>query len=114
MRRLLVLLLIAIFGTMPLAGMAKSLGTAVQDLEGRQALQDMKDMPCHQSAPKPADQPTEDCGYCKGASHCCLGFILPPAAADSALAPHESVVASAPVFSAGIVLPPLEPPPLAS
>jgi hypothetical protein len=114
MRRLLCLLLIAIFGTMPLAGMAKSLGAALQDAEDMREMQAMKDMPCHQSAPKPADQAPEDCGYCKGASHCCLGFILPPPAIEPVAAAGVARITGVPTLGAGIVIPPLEPPPLAS
>jgi hypothetical protein len=111
MRRFLILLLIGVFGAMPLVGVSKTLNADAQDA---QEMQDMKDMPCHQSAPKSPDESNGDCDYCKGASHCCAGFLLPAPAFEPAAAPGATRFVSRAALAAGIVIPPLEPPPLAS
>jgi hypothetical protein len=111
MRRLLSLLLIAILSAMPLTGIAKQ---ASADATDTQEMQDMKDMPCHQSTPKPAADSTTDCDSCASASLCCAVF-LPPAAAFLPSDEAEAIrIAGASDLPAGIVVPPLEPPPLAT
>jgi hypothetical protein len=111
MRRLLVLLLIAILGAMPLLGMARQASAGAQDT---QEMQDMKDMPCHQIAPKPEPASGSDCDSCTSAGLCCAAF-MPPAPVRSARIEVRAVrIAGSAGIAAGIVIPPLDPPPLAS
>jgi hypothetical protein len=103
MRRCLASLLIVILGTMPMLVMGKTAGANAQDVQ---------EMPCHQSAPKPDSEPKGDCDFCKGASQCCATFI-PPAAEPGPGALVGAVrIADRPGLASGIVLPPLDPPPL--
>jgi hypothetical protein len=104
MRRVLAMLLIAILATMPLVGMTKHASADAQD---------MQEMPCHESAPKPDADSKGDCDSCKGASHCCATCI-PPA---PTLSPYVDVgairISGVQHIAAGLVVTPLDPPPLA-
>jgi hypothetical protein len=111
MRRILSVLLIAILAGMPLLGMAKQASaSAATD----QSMQDMSDMPCHQSAPQPDSGLDDGCKQCASASVCCAAFLAPA----QVFVPNEKTtairIAGPRSLPAGIVIPPLEPPPLAA
>ena len=107
MRRCIALLLIAVLSTMPLAGMGKAASTDVDEM------QDMQDMPCHHGAPGREDASKGGSDFCKGTSHCCAHFIPPAAAAVPADRVGAIAIAHRPDLASGIVIPPLDPPPLA-
>jgi hypothetical protein len=108
MRRLVALLLIAILSTLPLAGMAKTTAADAQEQ------QEMLDMPCHQGAPKSDTATSDHCDSCASAGLCCATFLPPASLAKTVEQAGTARIAVAAGLAAGIVLPPLDPPPLAS
>jgi hypothetical protein len=110
MRRILVLLLISILGTMPLMGMARQASAGPQDV---QEAQDMNDMPCHQTAPKPDPASGNDCDSCKSAGLCCAAFMPFAPVFSASVDAGVGRIAGRIGIAAGIVIPPLDPPPLA-
>jgi hypothetical protein len=109
MRRILVLLLISILGTMPLMGMARQASAGMQDT---QEAQDMNDMPCHQTAPKPEPASGSDCDSCEAAGLCCASFMPSAAVFSPSVDIRVGRIVGHIGIAAGIVVPPLDPPPL--
>ena len=103
MRRYIATLLIAVLGAMPLIGIGKTASADAQDVQ---------EMPCHQSAPKPDSEPKSDCDFCKGASQCCATFIPPASEPGPSALVGALRIADRPGLASGIVRPPLDPPPL--
>jgi hypothetical protein len=110
MRRILVLLLIAILGSMPLMGMARQASAGSQDTQEVQDLQDLP--PCHQSAPKAEPASGNGCDSCKSAGLCCAAFMPPARISSVSVAVSAVRIFSIAGIAAGIVVPPLDPPPL--
>jgi hypothetical protein len=109
MRRILVLLLIAILGSNPLMGMARQAGAVAQDV---QEVQDTQEMPCHQSAPKAEPASDKGCDSCKSAGLCCAAFMPSASIFSTSVDARVSRISGRDGVAAGIVIPPLDPPPL--
>jgi hypothetical protein len=104
MRRVVALLLIAILGTMPLAGMSGPAGSGSPETQ---------DMPCHESATKSEPASGIDCDSCKTAGMCCTAFMPSAPAFSASVDAGAGRIAGHIGIAAGIATPPLDPPPLA-
>ncbi|HUQ25488.1 MAG TPA: hypothetical protein VM140_07440 [Burkholderiales bacterium] len=104
-RRFISCLMMVAIAALPLGGMATDVPMDGDSQAGME-------MPCHSQDTQKSDSQGER-NSCQGAHACCLAFMAPADLSVDVAPVHAVRIASGHFFTAGFVLAPLDPPPLA-